>query len=55
MKQYKAEYADENFEIFYADNDSQAIENAVDYEKEHGIVFNLFEINENYDEVRMIL
>lgn len=51
---YKAEYADEQFEIIYADNDNEAMKEAESYEKEHGIVFNLFEIDENYENTRMI-
>lgn len=51
---YKAEYEDENFEIIYADNDTAAMKEAENYEKIHGIVFNLFEIDENYNEIRMI-
>lgn len=51
---YKAEYADEQFEIIYADNDIEAMKEAENYENEHGIVFNLFEIDENYENIRMI-
>ena len=51
---YKAEYEDENFEIIHADNDREAMKEAEKYEEEHGIVFNLFEIDENYDEVRTV-
>ena len=51
---YKAEYEDEEFEIIYADNDNEAMEDAVSYEDEHGIVFNLFELDENYNEIRMV-
>lgn len=54
MKTYKAEYADENFEIIYADNDVEAMTEASQYEEEHGIIFNLYEINENYEEIRMV-
>ena len=51
---YKAVYEDEEFEIIFADNDNEAIKEADTYEKQHGIVFNLFEIDENYDEVRTV-
>lgn len=51
---YKAEYADEQFEIIYAYNDNEAMKEAENYENEHGIVFNLFEIDENYENIRMI-
>ena len=51
---YKAVYEDEEFEIIYADNDNEAMKKADRYESEHGIVFNLFEIYENYDEIRTV-
>ena len=51
---YKAVYEDEEFEIICADNDNEAMKEADNYESEHGIVFNLFEIDENYDEVRTV-
>ena len=51
---YKAIYEDEEFEIIYADNDNEAMKEADKYESEHGIVFNLFEIDEDYDEVRTV-
>ena len=54
MKMYKAVYEDEEFEIIYADNDNEAMKEADRYEIEHGIVFNLFEIDENYDEIRTV-
>lgn len=51
---YKAVYEDEEFEIILADNDREAKEEAYKYESKHGIIFNLFEIDENYDEVRTL-
>lgn len=54
LKMYKAEYEDENFEMILADNDNEAMKEAGRYESEHGIVFNLFEIDENYDEIRTV-
>ena len=54
LKMYKAVYEDEEFEIIYADNDNEAMKEADKFESEHGIVFNLFEIDEDYDEVRMV-
>ncbi len=54
-KIYKAEYADENMEVFsYCGNDKEALEEAENYEKEHGTLFNLFEVDENYDEKRTV-
>ena len=54
MKMYKAEYEDEEFEIIYADNDNEAMKEANKYENQHGIVFNLFEIDDDYDEIRTV-
>lgn len=51
---YKAEYEDESFEIIDVDNDSEALEEAETYEEEHGIIFNLYEIDENYNELRTV-
>ena len=54
-KIYKAEYADGEMEVFsYCDNDSEAMEEAESCEDEHGIVFNLFEVDENYNEIRTV-
>ena len=54
LNMYKAVYEDEEFEVIYADNDREAMKEADKYESEHGIVFNLFEIDENYEEVRTV-
>ena len=54
LKMYKAEYEDEEFEIIYANNDNEAMKEADVFESVHGIVFVLFEIDENYDEIRTI-
>lgn len=51
---YKADYADDNFEVIYANNDKEAMKEAEKYESEHGIVFNVYEIDEEYNEVRTI-
>lgn len=51
----KVDYADENFEILYADNDREAIKEAEKYEEEHGIIFNIYEIDGNYEEIRTVL
>ena len=54
-KIYKAEYADGEMEVFsYCNNDKEAMEEAESCEDEHGIVFNLFEVDENYDEIRTV-
>ena len=53
-KEYKAEFEDEEFELFFAKNDDEAMKTAYSLEEEHGTLFNVFEINENYDEIRTI-
>lgn len=53
---YKAEYEDDEIEVFsYCDTDEEALKEAYDYEKEHGTLFNLFEVNEDYDIIRTIV
>lgn len=52
---YMAEYEDESIEVFsYCDNDKEAMKEARSYENEHGMLFNLFEVNEHYDVIRTI-
>lgn len=51
---YKAEYEDYNFELILADSDNEAFDEAKEMEKEHGILFNLFLLDENDDEVRTV-
>ena len=52
---YKAEYEDEEMVVFERDNDAEAMSEVFKHEKEHGIVYNLYELDENYDEVRTII
>jgi len=51
---FMAEFADGNFEIITADSESKAYDQAWKYEKEHGILFDLYEIDDNYDRKEMI-
>lgn len=51
---YRAEFEDDNFEMILADNDREATEQAYDLEEEHGIVFNLFLLDDNDNEVRTV-
>lgn len=53
-KIYKAEYEDEEFEIITSDNDTSAMLEAESYEDKHGTLFNLFEVNADYEEIRTI-
>jgi hypothetical protein len=52
---YKAEYEDGNFELLFADNDSDALQEAYEYEDEHGFVFNVFRIDDDYNELYTVL
>ena len=54
-KEYKAEFGDEEFELFSAKNDDEAMAIAFSLAEEHEGLFNVFEINENYDEIRTII
>lgn len=54
-KIYKAEYADDEIEVFsYCDTDEEALKEAYDYEEEHGTLFGLWEVNEDYDIIRTV-
>lgn len=53
-KEYKAEYEDGEFVLITCKNDDEATQEAYSFEEEHGTLFNLFEIDENYDEIRTI-
>lgn len=55
MAWYKAEYEDEDFEMILADDDEDALRQAFDFEEEYGrTLFNVFAIDENYDNIRTI-
>lgn len=52
---YKAEYSDDEIEVFsYCDTDEEAMKEAESYEDIHGVVFNLFELDEGYNEIRTV-
>lgn len=38
----------------YCDNDKEALEEARNYENEHGMLFNLYELDENYNVIRTV-
>lgn len=52
---YRADFADDNFEIIRCDTDEDALREAWNLEQEHGQLFNLSEIDENYDEIRIVI
>lgn len=51
---YKAEFEDEEMEVFAAENHNEAKEMAFEYEHERGNLFNLVLLDNNYDEVETI-
>ena len=56
MRMYRAEYADEDvMEIILADNDMDALSEAWEMEKEHGTLFSLALLDEDYNVQRTIL
>lgn len=54
MKTYRAEIEDDNFEIIFADNDFDAMEEYLNLVNEGHDIFNLFELNEENDVIRTI-
>jgi hypothetical protein len=54
VKTYRAEIEDDNFEIIFADNDYDAMEEYLNLSKEGHDIFNLFELNEDNDVIRTI-
>ncbi len=54
MKCYKAEIEDDNFEIIMADSERDAINQYFELGEKH-ILFNLVELDDDYNEVRTIL
>ena len=54
-KTYKAEYFDGEFEIICCvENDNEALNEAYEMEKTHEHLINLFEIDDDYNEIRTI-
>ena len=56
MKWYKVELEDDNFELLLAENDNDALTQAFNIEEENNdTVFGLYEINDEYENIRTIL
>lgn len=51
---YKAEFEDEEMEIFEVDNHKTAVQEAYSFENEHGCLFNIILLDDNYNEIRTI-
>ncbi len=55
LRTYKAEYEDDEIEVFgYCSTDDEALDEAFSFEDEHGTLFNLFELDDNYEVIRTI-
>lgn len=55
MKTYRADYADENvMEIILAENTQDALDEAMGYEEEHGTLFNLTLLDDDYNELETV-
>lgn len=54
MKYYRAEIEDDNFEMILADNEEEAIKQYFELGEKHEL-FNLIELNDDYNDVRTIL
>ena len=55
MRTYRAEIEDDNFEIILAENDDEAIKEYWELEEQGHELFNLFELDNNYDAIRTIM
>lgn len=54
MRTYRAEIEDDNFEIILAEDDNDALKQYWELEEQGHELFNLYELDENYDIVRTI-
>jgi hypothetical protein len=54
MRTYLADYEDDNFETIIANTDNEAYFEALDHEEEHGTLYNLFEIDDDYNKIREV-
>ena len=51
---YKAEYEYDDFQMILADNDIDALKNALEREEEYGILLNIFLLDDNDKEIKKI-
>ena len=54
MRTYRAEIEDDNFEIILAEDDNDALKQYWELEEQGHELFNLYELDENYDIVRTL-
>ena len=51
---YRALYTDDEMEVFRAETDYDAFEEAWGREGDHGLMFGLVELDEGYDPIRVL-
>ena len=51
---YRAEFEDDEMEVFEADTHEKAVPEAYKFEKEHGDLFNVTALDEDYNEIETI-
>jgi hypothetical protein len=51
---YRAEFEDDNMEVLTARTNEEATEQAFELEKEHGTLFNVTLLDDNYNDVETI-
>ncbi len=49
---YRAEFEDDEIEVFDCDDDIEAMEEAEDLEADHGELYSLSEVDSDYEDVR---
>ena len=54
LKMYKAEYIDDSFEIIIAESDNEALAEAYSNETQAKHLVTLYEVNDEYEELRQI-
>ena len=54
MNAYRCDFADEEFEIIFAENDDDALQKAYSFESFHGILFNVTLLDDDYFDVRVV-
>ena len=54
MKTYRVELPGDEFEIIFAENDDEAMKKAWELEEQYGVIFNVFEIDDDYEIVKTV-
>jgi|GEM_PF-2567540 len=54
MKTYRADYEDESFVIIISENDDKALSIAFNFENEHGFLFNLTLLDDDFVDLEIV-